>query len=119
MPGPLRCRAARGRFDHALDPARHALYSPDEVARGCGPRAAPPDDLIVFHTVFGTSVPDIRLNVIADPGYAVGRWLCPVWPGVGPLRGRGAKGKDLPGGLPNLDDWALIPVCHRSPGLWP
>ena len=69
-------------------------------------------------TVFGTSVPDIRLNAIADPGYAVGRWLCPVWPGVGPLRGRGAKGKDLPGGLPSLDDWALIPVCHRSPGLW-
>jgi hypothetical protein len=40
--------------------------------------------------------------------------------GRGPtlLRGRGAKGKDLPEGLPNLDDWALIPVCHRSPGLW-
>jgi hypothetical protein len=110
MPGRLRCRAARGRFDHAPYPARHALYSPDGFARGCGPRAAPPDDLIAFHTVCGTSVPDIRLNAIANPGYAEGRWLSPVWPGAGPLRGRGAKGKDLPGGLPDLDDWALIPV---------
>jgi hypothetical protein len=32
--------------------------------------------------------------------------------GRGPtlLRGRGAKGMDLPEGLPDLDDWALIPV---------
>jgi hypothetical protein len=60
--------------------------------------------------VCGTSVPDIRLNAIADPGYAEGRWLSPDWPGAGPLRGRGAKGKDLPGRLPHLDDWALIPV---------
>jgi hypothetical protein len=110
MPGRLRCRAARGRFDHAPYPARHALYSPDGFARGCGPRAAPPGDLIAFHTVFGTSVPDIRLNAIANPGYAEGRWLSPVWPGAGPLRGRGAEGKDLPEGLPDIADWALIPV---------
>jgi hypothetical protein len=93
MPGRLRCRAARGRFDHALYPARHALYSPDEFARGCGPRAAPPDDLIVFHTVFGTSVPDIRLNAIADPGYAEGRWLSPVWPGADPFARTGREGQ--------------------------
>ena len=110
MPGPLTLSGGGRAFSHALYPARHAMPSPDGFARGCGPRAAPPDDLIAFHTVFGTSVPDIRLNAIANPGYAEGRWLSPVWPGAGPLRGRGAEGKDLPGGLPDMDDWALIPV---------
>mgnify|MGYP000370148885 CR=1 FL=1 len=66
---------------HALYPARHALYSSDEFARSCGLRAAPLDDLIAFHTVFGKSVPDISLNAIANLGYAEGRWLAPVWPG--------------------------------------
>ena len=66
---------------HALYPARHALYSSDEFARSCGLRAAPMDDLIAFHTVFGKSVPDISLNAIANLGYAEGRWLAPVWPG--------------------------------------
>lgn len=66
---------------HALYPARHALYSSDEFAQGCGLPAAPMDDLIAFHTVFGKTVPDISLNAIANLGYAEGRWLKPVWPG--------------------------------------
>ena len=66
---------------HALYPARHALYSSDEFARGCGLAAAPMDDLIAFHTVFGKTVPDISLNAVANLGYAEGRWLRPVWPG--------------------------------------
>jgi len=66
---------------HALYPARHALYSSDEFARGCGLAAAPIDDLIAFHTVFGKTVPDISLNAVANLGYAEGRWLRPVWPG--------------------------------------
>lgn len=66
---------------HALYPARHALYSSDEFARACGLAAAPMDDLIAFHTVFGKTVPDISLNAIANLGYAEGRWLAPVWPG--------------------------------------
>ena len=44
-------------------------------------QAAPLDDLIVFHTVFGKTVPDISINAIANLGYAEGRWLRPVWPG--------------------------------------
>ena len=44
---------------HALYPARHALYSSDEFARASGLHAAPLDDLIAFHTVFGKTVPDI------------------------------------------------------------
>ena len=66
---------------HALYPARHALSSSDEFARACGLPAAPMDDLIAFHTVFGKTVPDISLNAVANLGYAEGRWLKPVWPG--------------------------------------
>lgn len=66
---------------HALYPARHALYSSDDFARACGLPAAPVDDLIAFHTVFGKTVPDISLNAVANLGYAEGRWLAPVWPG--------------------------------------
>jgi 2-methylfumaryl-CoA hydratase len=66
---------------HALYPARHALTSSDEFARSCGLPAAPFDELAVFHTVFGKSVPDISVNAIANLGYAQGRWLAPVWPG--------------------------------------
>jgi len=65
---------------HALYPARHALYSSDEFARACGMNLSPIDDMIVFHTVFGKSVPDISLNAVANLGYAEGRFLQPVWP---------------------------------------
>lgn len=66
---------------HALYPARHALYSSDEFAKGCGLPAAPIDDWAAFHVVFGKTVPDISLNALANLGYAEGRWLKPVWPG--------------------------------------
>lgn len=66
---------------HALYPARHALTSSDAFARACGLAAAPFDDLAVFHTVFGKTVPDISLNAVANLGYAEGRFLAPVWPG--------------------------------------
>lgn len=66
---------------HALYPARHALYSSDEFAESCGLVASPLDDLIVFHTVFGKTVPDISLNAVANLGYAEGRFLKPVFAG--------------------------------------
>ena len=66
---------------HALYPARHALHSSDEFARLCGLAASPLDDLLVFHTVFGRSVPDVSLNAAANLGYAEGRFLRPVAPG--------------------------------------
>ncbi len=65
----------------ALYPARGALHSSDAFARACGLPASPFDDLIVFHTVFGKTVPDISLNAVANLGYAEGRFLRPVWPG--------------------------------------
>ena len=66
---------------HALYPARHALYSSDEFARGCGLPTAPLDDLAAFHVVFGKTVPDVSLNALANLGYAEGRWLKPVYAG--------------------------------------
>ncbi|WP_295046093.1 MaoC family dehydratase [uncultured Paracoccus sp.] len=66
---------------HALYPARHALYSSDEFAAGCGLEGSPMDDLLAFHVVFGKTVPDVSLNAVANLGYAQGRWLAPVWPG--------------------------------------
>ena len=66
---------------HALYPARHALYSSDTFAQACGLPAAPVDDMIAFHTVFGKTVPDVSLNAVANLGYAEGRWLAPVWAG--------------------------------------
>lgn len=66
---------------HAAYPARHALYSSDEFARGCGLAASPIDDLAAFHILFGKTVPDISLNAVANLGYAECRFLEPVWPG--------------------------------------
>jgi 2-methylfumaryl-CoA hydratase len=60
---------------------RFALQSSDAFARAIGYPAAPIDDWLVFHTVFGKTVPDISLNAVANLGYAQGRFLAPVWPG--------------------------------------
>ncbi|MBT0958085.1 MaoC family dehydratase [Alphaproteobacteria bacterium KMM 3653] len=66
---------------HALYPARHALASSDSFAQACGLSAPPLDDLLVFHTVFGKTVPDVSLNAVANLGYADGRFLRPVHAG--------------------------------------
>ena len=60
---------------------RFAVQSSDEFARSIGYPRSPVDDLIVFHTVFGKTVPDISLNAIANLGYAECRFLAPVYPG--------------------------------------
>ena len=66
---------------HALYPSRHALYSSDLFAQSCGLKLSPIDDLIVFHIVFGKSVPDVSINAVANLGYAETRWLAAVYPG--------------------------------------
>ena len=66
---------------HALYPARHAIHSSDAFARACGLAASPLDDLLVFHAVFGRSVPDVSRIAVANLGYAEGRFLRPVMPG--------------------------------------
>ena len=66
---------------HAFYPARHAISSSDEFARACGLVSSPIDELLVFHVVFGKTVPDISLNAVANLGYAEGRWLGLVYAG--------------------------------------
>lgn len=65
----------------ALTGQRHALLSSDAFARDLGLPGAPLEPWLVFHTVFGKTVPNISLNAIANLGYAEGRWLAPVYPG--------------------------------------
>jgi 2-methylfumaryl-CoA hydratase len=65
----------------ALYGSRFALQSSDAFARAYGLPRAPLDDLLVFHTTFGKTVPDISLNAIANLGYAEGIFLKPVFAG--------------------------------------
>ena len=60
---------------------RFAAQSSDAFAQNIGYSSAPIDDLIVFHIVFGKSVPDISLNAVANLGYAECRFLAPVFAG--------------------------------------
>src|SRR3984893_16740746 len=65
----------------ALYGSRFAVQSSDHFARAIGYPNAPVDDLLVFHIVFGKTVPDISLNAVANLGYANCRFLIPVYPG--------------------------------------
>ncbi|MGD9816804.1 MAG: MaoC family dehydratase [Hyphomonadaceae bacterium] len=65
----------------ALTGSRYAMFSADSFAQTCGYPGAPIDPLLVFHTVFGKTVPDISLNAVANLGYAEGRFFAPVFPG--------------------------------------
>ncbi len=65
----------------ALYGSRFAVQSSDAFARAINYPHAPVDDLLVFHIVFGKTVPDISLNAIANLGYAGGRFIAPVYPG--------------------------------------
>ena len=65
----------------ALYGSRFALQSSDTFAQFVGLPRSPLDDLLVFHTVFGKTVPDISLNAVANLGYAEGRFLKLVHPG--------------------------------------
>jgi 2-methylfumaryl-CoA hydratase len=61
--------------------SRFAVQSSEVFAKAIGYPQAPLDDLLVFHTVFGKTVPDISLNAVANLGYAECRFLAPVFPG--------------------------------------
>ena len=65
----------------ALYGPRFALQSSDEFARGAGFPQSPLDDLLVFHIVFGKTVPDVSLNAVANLGYAECVFAQPVYPG--------------------------------------
>ncbi len=78
---PRTLSAGDGALYQGLFGARFAVQSSDAFAQAIGYPRAPIDDLLVFHIVFGKSVPDISLNAVANLGYASGRFLAPVYPG--------------------------------------
>ena len=59
--------------------ARFAVQSSSALARAIGYPDMPVDDLLVFHMVFGKTVPDISLNAVANLGYAGCQFLAPVY----------------------------------------
>jgi 2-methylfumaryl-CoA hydratase len=65
----------------ALYGSRFAVQSSKRFATAIGYRQAPIDDLLVFHIVFGKTVPDISLNAVANLGYADCRFLKTVYTG--------------------------------------
>jgi 2-methylfumaryl-CoA hydratase len=65
----------------ALTGSRFLQHCCDPFARSNGLPAAPVEDLLAFHLVFGRTVPDISVNALANLGYADGRFLAPVYPG--------------------------------------
>jgi 2-methylfumaryl-CoA hydratase len=60
---------------------RFAVQSSAVFAKAIGYATAPVDDMLVFHIVFGKTVPDLSLNAVANLGYADLRFLKPVFPG--------------------------------------
>jgi 2-methylfumaryl-CoA hydratase len=60
---------------------RFAVQSSDDFAKAVGYQRSPIDDLIVFHIVFGKTVPDVSLNAVANLGYAGCYFRSPVYPG--------------------------------------
>ena len=65
----------------ALTADRYPLHCDAEYARALGFQRETVNDMLVFHTVFGKSVPDISLNAVANLGYADLRFGEPVYPG--------------------------------------
>jgi 2-methylfumaryl-CoA hydratase len=79
---PRTVTAADAALSTALYGSRFAVQSSDAFARRLGYPQSPLDDWLVFHIVFGKTVPDISLNAVANLGYADGRFLKPVFPGA-------------------------------------
>ncbi len=65
----------------ALYGMRFPIQSSDAFARAVGLARAPIDSLLLFHVIFGKTVPDISLNAVANLGYADCRMLRPAYPG--------------------------------------
>lgn len=78
---PLTLTTGDASLYRALYGTRTSVQSADSFAKGIGYPRAPLDDLLVFHAVFGKTVPDISLNAVANLGYAEGVFHRAVYPG--------------------------------------
>ncbi len=65
----------------ALYGMRFSVQSSDAFAQSLGLTRAPIDDLLLFHVIFGKTVPDISLNAVANLGYADCRVIRTAYPG--------------------------------------
>ncbi|WP_326540573.1 MaoC family dehydratase [Pseudorhodoferax sp.] len=65
----------------ALTGSRACLHSAETCAQAAGLPRRPLEDMLVFNTAFGKTVPDISLNAVANLGYAELRFLEPVYAG--------------------------------------
>ena len=65
----------------ALYGPRFAASSGATFAHAMGMDRMPLDSMLVFHVVFGKTVPDVSLNAVANLGYAAGRFGLPVHAG--------------------------------------
>ncbi|HRW19304.1 MAG TPA: MaoC family dehydratase [Dermatophilaceae bacterium] len=65
----------------ALYGSRFAVTSGATFAASLGMPRQPVDSLLVFHVVFGKTVPDVSINAVANLGYAGGVYGAPVYPG--------------------------------------
>jgi 2-methylfumaryl-CoA hydratase len=65
----------------ALTGSRACLHSAETTARAAGFERRPLEDLLVFNTAFGKTVPDISLNAVANLGYAELRFVEPMFDG--------------------------------------
>jgi 2-methylfumaryl-CoA hydratase len=65
----------------ALFGGRFAVQSSAVFAKAIGYPDWPLDDFLVFHIVFGKTVPDVSLNAVANLGYAGMQFLAPVYAG--------------------------------------
>ena len=65
----------------ALTGSRSCLNSAQTTANALGFAERPLEDMLVFNTAFGKTVPDLSLNAVANLGYAQLRFLAPVFSG--------------------------------------
>lgn len=65
----------------ALYGPRFAFTSGASFAQALGMKSMPLDSMLVFHVVFGKTVPDVSLNAVANLGYAGGTFGVPVYAG--------------------------------------
>ncbi len=61
--------------------SRFALNYSSEFSKNLGYKSTPIDDILLFHLVFGRTVPDLSLNAIANLGYAGVKFLKPAYVG--------------------------------------
>jgi 2-methylfumaryl-CoA hydratase len=64
-----------------LTGSRTVLGTAETNAQQLGLERRPLEDLLVFNTAFGKTVPDISLNAVANLGYAEVRFTADVYPG--------------------------------------